>query len=156
MSYKFTKGADDLEAQAGSSRSGGPPRKSTLAGVLNPQNCPRCGQRFPSKIEESAMRKTRAKDPDEWEKLRREISSKVCTCLGVVKTKSRRHSNSSARPTSDSSRDLTFPTWLREGPRTSRRPGVGTSGYRATKSTHGVPITRNRSRQKTVVSKPSR
>ena len=27
------------------------------------------------------MRKTRAKDPDEWKKLRREISSKVCTCL---------------------------------------------------------------------------
>ena len=81
MSYEFTEGADALEPQAGSSRSGGPPRKSTLAGVLNPQNCPRCSQRFPSKIEESAMRKTRAKDPDEWENLRREISTKVCTCL---------------------------------------------------------------------------
>jgi hypothetical protein len=66
--------------------SGGPPRKSTLAGVLNPQNCPQCGQRFPSKIEDSAMRKTRAKDPDEWEKLRQKISYKVCTCLEPTST----------------------------------------------------------------------
>src|SRR6266852_1423534 len=81
MSYEFIERADELQPQAGSSRSGGPPRKSTLAGVLNPQNCPQCGQRFPSKIEESAMRKTRAKDADEWEKLREKISYKVCTCL---------------------------------------------------------------------------
>jgi len=50
MSYEFFEEADELEPQAGSSRSGGPPRKTTLAGVLNPQNCPRCGRRFPSKI----------------------------------------------------------------------------------------------------------
>jgi len=45
MSYEFIERADELQPQAGSSRSGGPPRKSTLAGVLNPQNCPQCGQR---------------------------------------------------------------------------------------------------------------
>src|SRR2546421_9776988 len=44
MSYEFFEEADELEPQAGSSRSGGPPRKTTLAGVLNPQNCPRCGR----------------------------------------------------------------------------------------------------------------
>jgi hypothetical protein len=81
MSYEFIERADELQSQAGSSRSGGPPRKSTLAAALNPQNCPQCGQRFPSKIEESAMRKTRAKGPDEWEKVRQKISYKVCTCL---------------------------------------------------------------------------
>ncbi len=81
MSHEFFEEADELEPQAGSSRSGGPPRKTTLAGVLNPQNCPRCGRRIPSQIEESAMRKTRAKAPNEWEKLRKRISSKVCTCL---------------------------------------------------------------------------
>ena len=81
MSYEFFEEADELEPQAGSSRSGVPPRKTTLAGVLNPQNCPQCVQRFPSKIGESAMRKTRAKDPDKWEKLRQKISYKVCTCL---------------------------------------------------------------------------
>jgi len=86
MSYEFLERADELQPQAGSSRSCGPPRKSTLAGVLNPQNCPQCGQRFPSKLEESAMRKTRAKDPDEWEKLRQKISYKVCTCLEPTST----------------------------------------------------------------------
>jgi len=86
MSYEFIEGADELEPQVGSGRSGGPPRESTLAGVLNPQNCPRCGKRFPSKIEESAMRKTRAKDADEWEKLRGKISYKVCTCLELTST----------------------------------------------------------------------
>jgi len=86
MSYEFIERADELQPQAGSSGSGGPPRKSTVAGVLNPQNCPQCGQRFPSKIEESAMMKTRAKDPDEWEKLRQKISYKVCTCLDRMST----------------------------------------------------------------------
>jgi hypothetical protein len=84
MSYEFIEGADELEPQPGSTRSGGPPRKSTLAGVLNPRDCPRCGKRFPSKVEESAMRKTRAKNPDEWEKLRKKISNKVCTCPELV------------------------------------------------------------------------
>ena len=32
------------------------------------------------------MRKTRAKDPDEWEKLRQKISYKVCTCLEPTST----------------------------------------------------------------------
>jgi len=41
--------------------------------------------RLPSKIEESAMRTTRAKDPDEWEKLRKK-SYKVCTCLEPIST----------------------------------------------------------------------
>ena len=86
MSNEFIERADELQPQAGSSRSGGPPRKSTLVGVLNPQNCPQCGQRFPSKIEESAMRKTRAKDPDEWEKLRQKINYKVFTCLEPTST----------------------------------------------------------------------
>ena len=86
MPYEFIDGADELQPQAGSSRSGGPPRKSTLAGVLNPQGCPQCGKRFPSKIEESGMRKTRAKDPDGWEELRTKISHKVCTCLEPTST----------------------------------------------------------------------
>ena len=86
VSYEFIERADELQPQAGSSRSGGPRRKLTLAGVLNPQNCPQCGQRFPSKIEESAMRKTRAKDPDEWDKLRQKISYKVCTCPAPTST----------------------------------------------------------------------
>ena len=81
MPHEFTEGPDDLQPQPGSSRSGEPPRKSTLVDVLNPQNCPRCGQRFPSKIEESAMRKTCARTPAEWEKLREKISCRVCTCL---------------------------------------------------------------------------
>jgi hypothetical protein len=84
MSNEFIEGADELEPLAGSSRSGGPPHKSTLAGVLSPQNCPRCGKRFPSKTEESDMKKTRAKAPDEWEKLRMRISYKVCTCLELT------------------------------------------------------------------------
>jgi hypothetical protein len=81
MPHEFIDGADELQPQAGSSRLGGPPRKSTLAGVLNPHDCPQCGKRFPSKIEESALRKTRARDPGAWDKLRRKISHKVCTCL---------------------------------------------------------------------------
>ena len=32
------------------------------------------------------MRKTRAKDSDEWEKLRQKISHKVCTCLEPTST----------------------------------------------------------------------
>ncbi len=32
------------------------------------------------------MRKTRAKDPDEWEKLRKKISYKVCACLEPTST----------------------------------------------------------------------
>ena len=86
MSYEFIEGDDELQPQAGSSRTGGPPRKSTLVGVLSPQNCPRCGKRFPSKTEESAMRKTRAKAQDEWEKLREKIRYKVCTCLEPTST----------------------------------------------------------------------
>jgi hypothetical protein len=78
MSFEFIERADELQPHAGSSRSGGPPRETTLTGVLNPQYCLRCGQRFPSEIEESAMRKTRAKDPDEWERLRQKISCWVC------------------------------------------------------------------------------
>lgn len=81
MSYEFIERPDELQPQPGSSRSGAPPRKSTLVGVPNPQNCPRCGKRFAAKIEESAMRKTRARAPAEWEKLREKISCKVCTCL---------------------------------------------------------------------------
>jgi len=86
MPNESINGDDDFQPQAGSSRSGGPPRKLTLAGVLDPQGCPQCGKRFPSKIEESAMRKTRAKDPDGWEKLRTKISHKVCTCLVPTST----------------------------------------------------------------------
>ncbi len=81
MAYEFLEGAEELQPKAGSSWSDGPPRKATLAGVLNPKDCPRCGKRFPSKIEESAMRKTRAKNSDEWKRLRNKISYKVCTCL---------------------------------------------------------------------------
>jgi hypothetical protein len=86
MLHEFAEGADELKPQAGSSRSDEPPRKFTATGVLNPQDCPRCGKRFPSKIEESAMKKIRAKAPEEWEKLRGEISYKVCTCLGPTRT----------------------------------------------------------------------
>jgi hypothetical protein len=82
MPYEFIGGTDELQPHSGSSRSGGPPRKSTLAAVLNPGTCPSCGKRFPSKTEESAMKKTRAKDPSEWEKLCNKIRHKVCTCLG--------------------------------------------------------------------------
>jgi hypothetical protein len=32
------------------------------------------------------MRKTRAKDADEWEKLREKIGYKVCTCLEPMST----------------------------------------------------------------------
>ena len=78
-------GADGLEPQPSLSRSGGPPRKSTLVGLLNPQDCPRCGKRSPSRIEESSMRRTRAKAPGEWDQLRGKISHKVCTCLEPAK-----------------------------------------------------------------------
>lgn len=44
------------------------------------ETCSKCGQRFPNKTEESAMQKLRANDPDEWEKTRKKISHRVCTC----------------------------------------------------------------------------
>lgn len=81
MADEFTERDDELEPQADSSLSGVPPGKAARVGVVHPQSCPQCGQRFPSEVEESAMRKTRAKDPDEWENLRQKISCKVCTCL---------------------------------------------------------------------------
>ena len=81
-----TNAPRELEPQAASSRLGGRPRKSTVVSVLNPQKLPRYGQRFPSKMEECAMRKTRAKDPDQWEKLRKKISCKVYTCLEPTST----------------------------------------------------------------------
>ncbi len=43
------------------------------------EKCSKCGMRFPSKTEESAFQKTRAANPEEWEKLRKKIK-KVCTC----------------------------------------------------------------------------
>lgn len=49
------------------------------------EKCPKCGKRFPSKTEESAMKKkARAVDPEEWEKLRKKISNRVCTCPNPV------------------------------------------------------------------------
>jgi hypothetical protein len=86
MPYEFIEGADELEPQPGSSRSGGPPRKSTLAGVHDPQRCPRCGKQFPSKHEESTIRKLRAdnaKHPgDKWVLVREVMGIwfEVCMC----------------------------------------------------------------------------
>jgi hypothetical protein len=84
MSHEFIEGAqDDLEPKTGSGRSGGPPHKLTLTGVLDPQ-CPRCGKRFPSKTEESAMRKIRNANRGAWERIREKASRKVCMCTDEV------------------------------------------------------------------------
>ncbi len=40
MSYEFAEWDDEPEAQAGSSRAGGPPRKSVGIGVLDPPGPP--------------------------------------------------------------------------------------------------------------------
>ena len=40
MPYEFAEWDDELEAQAGSRRAGGPPRKSTGIGVLDPPGPP--------------------------------------------------------------------------------------------------------------------
>jgi len=44
------------------------------------EKCPKCGKRFPTKIEESALNKSRASAPDDWEKRLTTISKKICTC----------------------------------------------------------------------------
>lgn len=41
MPYTFTEWDQELEPQASSSRWGGPPRKSTVAGVLDPPTPPK-------------------------------------------------------------------------------------------------------------------
>ena len=45
------------------------------------EKCPKCGKRFPSKIEESALNKLRVKNPDEYEKLAKVAGTKICVCL---------------------------------------------------------------------------
>ena len=41
MAYEFTEWDDDLEAQPSSAHSGGPPRKQTGVGVLEPSESPK-------------------------------------------------------------------------------------------------------------------
>ena len=86
MPYEFIEGPHELEPQSGSSRSGGPPRKSTLARVHDPQRCPRCGKPFPGKTLESALREWRAKDPERWEMVRKLKLNLVCVCTCVEPT----------------------------------------------------------------------
>ena len=44
------------------------------------ETCPKCSKRFPSPIEDSAIRKKREADPEEWEKMSKLIGRRVCIC----------------------------------------------------------------------------
>jgi hypothetical protein len=42
--------------------------------------CRRCGKRFPNKVEQNALQKTRTNAPDEYEALVKKVGKKVCVC----------------------------------------------------------------------------